>query len=64
LRIARDGVVRYANQASAGLLASWQCAVGRQLPDAWRKIIRDSLLAKPFAPGMLAAKVREVLDRA
>ena len=56
--------MRYANQASAGLLASWQCAVGRQLPDAWRKIIRDSLLAKPFAPGMLAATVREVLDRA
>jgi len=43
LRIAGDGVVQYANQAGAGVLAGWNCAVGQQLPDHWRALIQETL---------------------
>ncbi|HEX9373967.1 MAG TPA: PAS domain S-box protein [Roseiflexaceae bacterium] len=43
LRIAKDGVVLYANQASANLLECWNCSVGRRLPDIWHKLILDTL---------------------
>ena len=34
LRIARDGVVLYANHASSDLLTFWDCAVGEKVPAA------------------------------
>jgi PAS domain S-box-containing protein len=43
LRVAKDGVLLYANRASAGLLESWDCAVGRQVPAGWRKLILATL---------------------
>ena len=41
LRIARDGTIIYANEASLPLLSVWGCQVGQQLPGAWRKFTAD-----------------------
>jgi hypothetical protein len=37
LRITQDGMVLYANKASASLLASRDCIVEEYLPDVWRQ---------------------------
>jgi PAS domain S-box-containing protein len=43
LRVAQDGLLLYANEASADLLACWNCSVGGRLPDTWRRLILDTL---------------------
>jgi len=41
LRVAEDGLVLYANEASRGLLSSWGCEEGQRLPDEWREVASD-----------------------
>lgn len=41
LRVMRDGVIIYANDASMALLRTWGCEVGQLLPEKWRKIVLD-----------------------
>ena len=43
LRIAQDGTVLYANDASAALLKEWQCQVGEVVPEHWGAIAREAL---------------------
>jgi PAS domain S-box-containing protein len=43
LRTTKDGLLIYANPASAGLLECWNCSVGRRLPAMWCKVILDTL---------------------
>lgn len=45
LRIAQNGILLYANQASTDLLTSWSCTVGQRLPDAWYQIVQGVLAA-------------------
>jgi len=39
LRIAKDGTITYANDASSPLLAAWGCQTGQLLPDNWQNLI-------------------------
>jgi len=41
-RVATDGTILYANQASAGLLVSWSCRQGEVLPDPWRGLVLET----------------------
>jgi signal transduction histidine kinase len=43
IRVAKDGTVFYANEASLPLLDAWGCQVSQCLPDEWYKIILDVL---------------------
>ena len=43
LRISREGKVLYANQASADLLASWECSQGEILHEHLRKVFSEIL---------------------
>jgi len=43
LRVSREGVILYANEASRGLLAMWATQVGRLLPDEWCDLAMDVL---------------------
>jgi len=43
LRVSQDGTIRYANEASAPLLAMWASQVGQRLPDTWRQLTADAL---------------------
>ena len=43
LRVAKDGTILYANNASLPLLDVWGCQIGQLLPDYWRKLILDVL---------------------
>ncbi len=43
LRVAQDGTILYANEASAPLLTEWASRVGRGLPDAWRQVVVDAI---------------------
>jgi PAS domain S-box-containing protein len=43
LRLDRDGVVLYANQASQELLADWGCAEGGRAPEFWRDLVIEAL---------------------
>jgi len=43
LRVAKDGTILYANEASLPLLNVWGTQMGRLLPDYWRKFILDVL---------------------
>jgi PAS domain S-box-containing protein len=43
LRVARDGTLLYANQASRPLLDSWGCHLGQALPDEWQQLGTDVL---------------------
>jgi PAS domain S-box-containing protein len=43
LRIAQDGAILYANEASAPMLGFWGCDIDECLPDDWRQLIRDAL---------------------
>jgi PAS domain S-box-containing protein len=45
LRIAQDGSILYANQASSPLLHCWGCQVGQPLPDEWREFSLGALHA-------------------
>jgi PAS domain S-box-containing protein len=42
LRVARDGIILYANLASQPLLNAWGCQVGQLLPDDWRDFALDA----------------------
>ncbi len=41
LRIAKNGVILYANKASQSLLDFWGCQAGQYLPNDWRTFIAD-----------------------
>jgi PAS domain S-box-containing protein len=41
LRVAKDGIILYANKASLPLLDVWGCQVCQPLPDDWRKFTAD-----------------------
>ena len=43
LRVARDGAVLYANEASSPLLNIWGCREGQPFPDDWREFTLDVL---------------------
>lgn len=43
LRVGSDGVLHYANAVSAPLLHLWQCAVGKPLPEPWRRQTQQAL---------------------
>lgn len=43
LRVGREGVLLYANSASAPLLEMWGCQAGEPLPSTWQQRIQDSL---------------------
>jgi signal transduction histidine kinase len=43
MRISRDGVIEYANDAAVPLLNSWKCSVSQPLPGPWSKMSRDVL---------------------
>lgn len=43
MRLGPDGTILYANAASAGLLETWDTAVGRAAPAPWPDIVRDAL---------------------
>ena len=46
LRLNQDGVVLFANEASATVLKEWQCAAGDRAPGPWPDTIREAL-ARP-----------------
>ncbi|MHC4983005.1 MAG: GAF domain-containing sensor histidine kinase [Planctomycetota bacterium] len=41
LRIANDGLILYANPASASLLKEWKCTVGTFAPERWRQFVSE-----------------------
>jgi PAS domain S-box-containing protein len=41
LRISKDGIVLYSNEAGMSLLTAWGTQMGRRLPDKWRKFAAD-----------------------
>jgi PAS domain S-box-containing protein len=41
LRVARDGILLYANNASRPVLSEWRCQVGQAVPDDWRQTILE-----------------------
>ena len=43
LRVSPDGTIRYANAASAPLLATWGTEVDRKLPDPLRELMSDAI---------------------
>jgi len=43
LRVAGDGILLYANDASASFLAEWDCRVGQVIPANWRQAVSDAL---------------------
>ena len=43
LRVARDGTILYANEASAPVLDEWETRVGSKAPAAWLETIADTL---------------------
>ena len=43
LRVSRDGIILYANDASRWLLESWGTEVGGPVPDEWLREVRASL---------------------
>jgi signal transduction histidine kinase len=43
LRLNRDGVLLFANEASAAVLEEWRCAVGDRAPGPWPDTIREAL---------------------
>jgi signal transduction histidine kinase len=42
LRIAKDGVLLYANSASESLLTEWGCKTGQLVPDNWQKVVMEA----------------------
>ncbi|MBW8034596.1 MAG: PAS domain S-box protein [Planctomycetes bacterium] len=45
LRIGRDGVLLFANDASRSLLDEWNCDVGEPVPEYWCRNVQEVLLA-------------------
>ncbi len=43
LRVAAEGALLYANEASAPILAAWGCAVGERVPEVWRALVAEAL---------------------
>jgi hypothetical protein len=43
LRIAKDGMIRYANAAGSELLGNWDCKVGTLTPEHWHENILRTL---------------------
>jgi PAS domain S-box-containing protein len=43
LRLRGDGTILYANEAAAGVLQTWDRAMGEQAPVPWPDIVRDAL---------------------
>jgi PAS domain S-box-containing protein len=43
MRLSPDGIILYANPASAGLLRMWEAVVGRPAPAPWPDIAREAL---------------------
>lgn len=43
LRVAKDGVILYANDASKLLLKTWKSKVGKNVSKKWRKLIQETL---------------------
>ncbi|HEY4689443.1 MAG TPA: PAS domain S-box protein [Anaerolineae bacterium] len=43
LRIMRDGLINYANPASAAVLDAWGCQAGECVPDEWRELVQATL---------------------
>ena len=43
LRITKDGIVLYANEAAIPLLNDWGCKVGQSVPKQWRHLIRNTI---------------------
>lgn len=41
LRVASDGRLLYANEASRLLLSEWDCSMNRMVPDKWRRLIGE-----------------------
>ncbi|HEB34833.1 MAG TPA: response regulator [Candidatus Aminicenantes bacterium] len=44
IRVAKDGIVLYANEASKPLLDHWDSKVSQSLPVHWKKLIKESLV--------------------
>lgn len=42
MRIAKDGVLLYANSASESLLTEWGCKTGQLVPDNWQKMVMEA----------------------
>jgi PAS domain S-box-containing protein len=58
-RVSRDGVLLYANGASAGLLDMWATQAGHALPDAWRSLVSEVL--RGGTPRVVETKCGDVL---
>lgn len=43
LRIGSDGIILYANNASATILSIWKCDVGKAVPDDWKEYSSSAL---------------------
>ncbi len=43
LRVAQDGTILYANEASGSLLVMWETQVDQKLPDTWQQVAADTL---------------------
>jgi len=43
LRVAQDGTVLYANDASQPLLRAWNCQIGQPVPDPWQQFTAQAL---------------------
>ncbi len=43
LRVTQDGMLLYANPASAELMRCWNCSLGERLPDTWHKVVVEAL---------------------
>ena len=43
MRVAKDGILLYANPASTELARYWNCSVGEQLPENWWKLAQETL---------------------
>ena len=43
LRITKEGIVVYCNDAGRRILSEWNCAVGQPISDDWRQLINETL---------------------
>ncbi|MHC4316747.1 MAG: GAF domain-containing protein [Planctomycetota bacterium] len=48
LRISKDGVILYANEASGSLLAEWGCKVGQTAPESWCRTVSDVFASSSY----------------
>ena len=45
LRIAKDGILLYANSASESFLAEWGCKTGQPVPTNWQKMVSEAFVS-------------------